>query len=308
MNIFQVLSQGKARLHEPSISAFLGYLLDSNKDHGLGDTFIRAFIKLQGNSKLNHLLEANFINSQVELEAAYSLNGHRKDIDIQIIILNKEKKETFRIIIENKIRKNAANANQLKDYYEAILEDEKEIKNLHFVFLTPVGYSPVLDEQFQNLQLNNNFEHTKKWIFWNDSSDGNQEGVLSIIKNIIKLESQGEITPINEYMRQTLKAFINHSSFSMEKQDGYIRKSGNIGDITDEYILKINDEEFLITRRDSTQIQVYNIKTDEKVIARHILQKYIDENKINIDYTKINTRTIGKKLFEFWKNKSQAST
>ena len=44
MNIFQVLSQGKSRLNEPSMSAMLAYLLDSNKDHGLGEAFIRAFL------------------------------------------------------------------------------------------------------------------------------------------------------------------------------------------------------------------------------------------------------------------------
>ncbi len=45
MNIFQVLSQGKSRLHEPSMSAMLGYLLDSNKDHGLGDIVVRKLLE-----------------------------------------------------------------------------------------------------------------------------------------------------------------------------------------------------------------------------------------------------------------------
>ena len=45
MNIFQVLSKGKGRLHEPSMSAMLGYLLDSQGDHGLGDSVVREFLK-----------------------------------------------------------------------------------------------------------------------------------------------------------------------------------------------------------------------------------------------------------------------
>jgi len=38
MNIFEVLNQGNSRLHEPSVSAMSGYLLDTRRDHGLGDT------------------------------------------------------------------------------------------------------------------------------------------------------------------------------------------------------------------------------------------------------------------------------
>ncbi len=46
MNIFNVLSQGKSSLHEPSVSAMLSYLLSPNGDHGIGDTFLRSFIQL----------------------------------------------------------------------------------------------------------------------------------------------------------------------------------------------------------------------------------------------------------------------
>ena len=78
MNIFQVLSQGKSRLHEPSMSAMLGYLMDSNKDHGLGDAFIRKFIEYQDNDVFNKILECEFINSQVSLEEPYQLNKKKK--------------------------------------------------------------------------------------------------------------------------------------------------------------------------------------------------------------------------------------
>ena len=109
MNIFQVLSQGKSRLHEPSMSAMLGYLLDSNKDHGLGDAFVREFLKLVDEDRFKEILKFEFIDAQVSLEEPYQLNNSRKDIDIQLLLLDSKRNEKHRVIIENKIKVGAAN-------------------------------------------------------------------------------------------------------------------------------------------------------------------------------------------------------
>jgi hypothetical protein len=124
MNVFNVLSQGKSRLHEPSMSAMLGYLLDSNKDHGLGDAFIRTFLEHVDSNLYANILSTEKIHSYVSLEEPYNfLNGAKKDIDIQILLFDKNRKEVLcKIIIENKIRIGSANTQQLRDYYEAIKE------------------------------------------------------------------------------------------------------------------------------------------------------------------------------------------
>lgn len=301
MNIFQVLSQGKSRLHEPSMSAMLGYLLDSNKDHGVGDAFIRKFIEYQDNSVFQNVLESDFINSQVSLEEPYHLNGKRKDIDIQVIILNEKKAELHRLIIENKIKVGAANPKQLKDYYNAVLEEENDIKNLHIIFITPESKVISLQNEYDNVELRNIPSHTKKWIYWSEN-EGNG-GVLSIIIDILKLEMQGAINPINEYMRHTLKAFIRHSSSIIESSNRKTMRTGeDIGEIIDEANIETSDgNTYRIVRRDSSQIQVFNLETGDKEVARYILARYIDENKINIKHKEYNTRTIGRKFFEWYK-------
>lgn len=300
MNIFQVLSQGKSRLHEPSMSAMLGYLMDSNKDHGLGDAFIRKFIEHQDNQAFKNILESEFINSQVSLEEPYPLNKKRKDIDIQVIILDEGKKEVHRIIIENKIKIGAANPKQLKDYYHAILEDDNKIKNLHIIFLTPESNSSQLQKEYNNLILNSDSTHTKNWIYWcKKDEDG---GVLSIIKDLLHLEAQGTINPINEYMRHTLKAFIRHTiSITDIKRRKTMRTGEDIGEIIDEAVIKTKKGKYRVVKRDSTQIQIYNMDTDDKEIARHVLAQYIDENNIDIDHASHNTRVIGKKFFQWYK-------
>lgn len=303
MNIFQVLSQGKSRLHEPSMSAMLGYLLDSNKDHGLGDSVIRKLLQTIDDARFNKIASSGFIDSQVSLEEPYQLDGKRKDIDIQIILLNDKKKECHRIIIENKIKTGAANPKQLNEYYQAILTDEPSIKKLTIVFLTPNVTNSQLSSEFNNLVLQNK-EHCKYWIHWSSG----ENCISKILQDLLELEVVGKINPINEYMRHTLKAFIRHSSLTTEPSTQKTMRTGeDIGEILEETEINTKSGEYRVIRRDSTQIQVFNIETGDKEIARHILAEYIDENNIGIPHEKYNTRTIGKKFFE-WKKQNLTKT
>nr|MBF0223551.1 PD-(D/E)XK nuclease family protein [Desulfobulbaceae bacterium] len=306
MNIFQVLSQGKSRLHEPSMSAMLGYLLDSNKDHGLGDSVIRKLLQTIDNERFKEIASSGFIDSQVSLEEPYQLNGKRKDIDIQIILLkNGEngKKECHRIIIENKIKTGAANPKQLNEYYQAILADEPGITELTIVFLTPNVSHRHLHAEFNDLELQNK-GHKKYWIHWSSCDNC----ISKILQELLKLEMAGEINPINEYMRHTLKAFIRHSSLTTEPSTQKpMRTSEDIGEILEETEIKTKSGEYRVVKRDSTQIQVFNIETGDKEVARHILAEYIDENNIGIQHEKYNTRIIGKKFFERLKRQQNSA-
>lgn len=301
MNIFHVLSQGKSRLHEPSMSAMLGYLLDSSKDHGLGDAFIRIFLNKLNASLFKDHLSHSFINSQVSLEEPYQLNGIRKDIDIQISLLNSKHNETHRIIIENKIKVGAANPKQLFEYYQAIIQDDPNIKNLMVVFLTPQSLNLQLRAEFDNLGVLPE-SHYKKWIFWDSDSDN---GVVPILKEILDMESKGTINPINEYMRHTIKAFIRHASTVMQPLNNRVSRVGeDIGEIIEEaFISLVNGTSYRVIRRDSTQIQVFNTDTGEKEVARYILAKFIDENKLSIPHATLNTRTIGRRFFQWYSEK-----
>lgn len=307
MNIFEVLSQGKSRLHETSISAMLGYLLSPSQDHGLRDTFLRSFLDLCreqiNNSKsLENILEKKLINANIELEVQYYQKKKRSDIDIQISLLDEtNSKEIHRIIIENKIKVSSGNPNQLLDYYEAILNDEDfqlEKPELTIVFLTPKAQNTTLTTEFNNLKDKIKEKHNCLWVFWSNNEDS--ISVLSLIKDILRKELASEINPINEYMRHTLKAFVNHVSLATIPRGSKMRKGEDIGDIVEEVEITMhNNKSHRIIRRDSTQIQVFDLDTNEKEIARHIMAQYIDENKIDIPHAKLNTRMIGKKLLEF---------
>lgn len=283
------------------MSAMLGYLLASDEDHGLGDAFIKVFLSKLNNDLCKKAAMRSFINSQVSLEEPYQLNGARKDIDIQISLLEENHTESIRIIIENKIKVGAANPKQLADYYQAVLQDDPNLKNLVVVFVTPETPNSQLKAEFDNLNTHPD-NHFKEWIFWDSNTE---RGIVSMLREILSMESVGKINPINEYMRHTLKAFIKHASSVVQPMSNITnRMGGDLGEIIDEAIISLNDRShYRVVRRDSAQIQVFNSETGEKEIAFNILARFIDENNLDIAYQQMNTRTIGRRFFE-WYSKS----
>lgn len=308
MNIFEVLNQGNSRLHEPSISAMLGYLLDTRRDHGLGDTFFREFLKLlnkgTNDNRFDEYLKWSFIDTDVLLEEPYELNGSSKNIDIQVSILKKNNQERssedFRIIIENKVKDNSITKGQLNSYYQAIIEDENNIDNLAIVFLTPISKRKTSKNEFDSLELKDS-KHIKIWISWNDQ----EHSIIKILKRILQKESEGEISPINEYTRHTIKAFILFlNSIVSSTKDRFYRFGDDIGDIVDSVQVKFEGEniKYRIIRRDSQQIQVF--ANEEKVTAKPILRKIIKRRKLDVPVSGINTRTMGRKVIEELRKKS----
>ena len=199
---------GKSNLHEPSISAMFAFLLNPNQDHGLGKKVINIFLNQSNNTLYNKYVNNDKVKFDIDLEVPYFYNNKRNDIDIQIKIMDTSYNELHRIIIENKIKTGASNPKQLKLYYQAVLNDknnddafELDEKNLSVIFLTPKQKNKGLEEEFNNLNINN-----KSWLYWN-SYDDNKNTIVGLIQNILRQEQEALISPINEYMRHTLKAF-----------------------------------------------------------------------------------------------------
>jgi hypothetical protein len=301
MNIFEVLNQGNSRLHEPSISAMLGYLLDTRRDHGLGDTFFREFLSLLNkeskDQRFSKYLEWSFIDTDILLEEPYELYGSDKYIDIQLSILKKDSQENsqedFRIIIENKIKDTSTSKGQLSSYYRAIIQDDSTIDNLAIVFLTPASNRKSLKSEFRNLDLQNP-NHVKSWIRWNEK----ENSIIKILKKILRKESEGEINPINEYTRHTIKAFILFLNATVSStKDRTYRFGEDIGEIIESIEVKLEGgKEYEIVRRDSQQIQVF--EDQEKVTAKPILRSIIKAKNLDVPISGINTRTMGRKVIE----------
>ena len=153
MNIFSVLSMGKSRLHETSMSAMLAYLLNPNQDHGLGNKFLKSFLELANEHNIYSTyiekIGLNELKYDIDLEVQYYDNDRkRSDIDVQIKIFDDNWNELHRIIIENKIKIGAANPKQLEQYYDVVINDVNDENiskdKLSVVFITPHTNNKIL--------------------------------------------------------------------------------------------------------------------------------------------------------------------
>jgi hypothetical protein len=304
MNIFSVLSTGKSNIHEPSMSAMLAYLLNPTQDHGLGRKVIKSFLEL---ANKNNAIYTEFINDtslrfEIDLEVPYKHKGKRNDIDIQIKVLDKSYKELHRIIIENKIKTGAANPKQLNSYYQAVVGDKDnddpfdlEHNNLSVIFLTPDLKHKGLQNEYNNLDIIN-----KIWLFWN-SEDPNTTTIVKLIQDILKLEQEAQISPINEYMRHTLKAFTYYTIKTISISSGKNRVGEDIGELKLRKEISIENNTYTIILRDSGQIQLLN-QDGDKVQARSLLRKFLIENCIPEKDNYQTTRCFGNQIIKYLEN------
>lgn len=124
-NMFDVLKITHTEIRHSNI---LGWLLDPNENHRLGDSFIRTFI--------NNIIEQAQINDiDLLIQDFYSYQVLREHNHIDIILLSRKEKTAY--IIENKIW-SGESKNQLNDYYNKSQKEYSGYK-IFYVFLTPHG-------------------------------------------------------------------------------------------------------------------------------------------------------------------------
>lgn len=315
MNIFTVLTQGSSRLHEPSISAMLGYLLDSNGDHGFGNRFLISFVKslaLETDSiELQRLSEDEDLSSAIQLEKHCFLNDEKYYLDIQVDLYTTDPNSVeCTLIIENKIRSASAKAYQLTKYYTALKNAEEDIitNPIVMVYLTPSGAEPVLQREFNNLTLSDSDQ--KAWMSWlpNHQSDNNDNflSVVEFLKKLLSKEVKGEIPPMNEYLRHTLKGFIFHLEQTMRinKKTKITAKDDKTEVVDTMEVVMDDDNVYKIIRRKSQQITVWNGK--QQVVAKPMLRDINDEKKLGIDYKDMNTQKFGRLVINALKELEEA--
>ena len=115
-----------------------------------------------------------------------------------------------------------------------------------------------------------------------------------IRNDILKKEAEGEISPINEYTKHTLKAFITH-----------LQKPTDLGDVQESIPYDMDDHKYTIEQYDSGAIRVY--KDGEKCIAKEILRHINDKEKFGLidsnNRNKKNTYQLGEQIIKELKKK-----
>ncbi|GHT49494.1 hypothetical protein FACS1894102_4250 [Spirochaetia bacterium] len=209
--------------HEEQASVMLAWLLNPQMEHGLGFTFLNKFLqKIDASGKtfnqistvLQPILRSERSSDKLKFSCDIEFSVDNSRIDIVLFI------NDYVISIENKIYSEAAsNHQQLTEQYTGLKNKFKDEYKIFVVFLVPNKEHYLIKSEYDN--LNTNAPDEKIIIDW--------DLVREIIQEIIDEDQKCLISPINDYLRHTLKAF---SSFIADNFEGYyVETSKNYGEM-----------------------------------------------------------------------------
>lgn len=230
MNIFKVLASGKKSFQEETASAILTWFMNPTMEHGLGYSFISKFIgEISTSSKNPDLSDLatkltprfrgeyeNLLKLWFNLE--YNVDNAFIDIIMGI--------DDWIIVIENKIYSKSVSKGQLSREYEGLKKKNPDTK-IGMVYLVPVDEnSDILDGKTENEfeELSTRDDDFKALVTWQKNNIDNVPSISEIISKILDEENKGNIDPVSEYTRHTLKALI---SFISNNFSGYEYERGN---------------------------------------------------------------------------------
>ena len=306
MNIFTALSpRANSQLREPNLSAILAYFLNPAQDHGFGSVFLNEFLELVGIPKE---MRNQFAFAKTDISTEKRHKGPQGEVALDIIIelVNSKDDSSHLIVVENKIRPGAANLTQLKRYYNVVAKNYEEPENqITMVFLTPKLNSKNLDDEYKNLELplvsKNKKDDNKTWLYWTGA-----KSIQTIIRdNLLKKEANGEISPINEYAKHTLKAFVMH--LETLKPDKNRTRFVDMGEAQESISCYLNRKKYTIEKYANSTIKAYD-KDNEELPAKDILRQVIKKHQLDVILENSagkekNTRQLGSHVIEAWKEK-----
>ena len=247
-------SEGRLLTYEPYNSDLIYQLLNIKKKN---INFVKLFLEFM-NGKFENKIDLNNIDwKKATVGKEYGIKVEREDRTtnrrIDLIIYYNDKEKSFAVIIENKTKRETGDQDsQIKDYYDKI---SKNYKNVYAIYLTPEGKLPSensLPKNYYDKKLYGKFANIKhaEIGYWLEGILKRQE--FSFLNN----EEEN-----NKYNYKLLKSALiqiidNEKSISGENMEG---------DMTNLKVEKVLEKELFqkIKNKDG------NIETDE-------IQSYID--------------------------------
>lgn len=234
MNIFKVIATADSTFREKFTSTIIAWLLNPSMEHGLGYSFTQLFVEslnIGELDQLSSLLKTSFANNDddnsIDWQIKLEFNVGNVFIDIVVII------NEWIFVIENKIYNKSHMNGQLQKEYGGIKNNEQyRDYKVVMIYLVPIVGdlldSKILNE-FEELYIEKN--DYKTIVTWQEN-DVEYNSVSWIISEIIRKESLGDIDPIFDYTRHTIKAF---RKFINDNFQGYEKGISSRNNSSEEY-------------------------------------------------------------------------
>ena len=250
-NTFNIFNTLKLQNNEIRHSNFLSWLMTPYENHGVGDYFLKEFLKIalrehSTNKNINVTLSDIIFNdfSDAEIRREY------KNIDILII----SPKNKFVCIIENKVW-SVEHSNQLQRYAKVINKEFPSYDKKMGIFLTPVPVADAKDNIIERETDGQTYHYIQM----------NYEQVFDVINRTLKFKSH--------YMNNEIKIFIEHYKKMLER---------NIMGNTDTHIAELCKK---IYREHKNAIDLIIQNNDEKSDIFNIFIEMLSErNDISKSY------------------------
>ena len=278
-NIFEILKISKTEIRH---SNFLSWLLNPRGSHGLGEVFIKRFIReIFSSDKVADIdqIEVSKLDlSKVEIRREW------KNIDILIIF------DDIVICIENKVY-SKEHSNQLKRYKE-IINNEFSDRRQSFVYLTPYGDSSEEEtESYVSLSYYYIVEILDRIIeIYDESIIVSVKQYIKDYLTILRREIMGEdaLSQLSKriyYNHQEIIDFINENKpDALDEVNNILKKIINNKNIV---FIKSTKSQLLFTTSKIQEITYYNKS------KRHALEEsFVFELKLNPESERISFKTV----------------
>jgi hypothetical protein len=316
MNIFKALSEGNGRISETNITSFINYLLDSTNE--LNNSFFILFAHLIDSQietdKICTLLGINqksireqilqfTENYTVSSEPEYAIKSNEGSKQIPDILLRINSKQTEEdiafIIIENKINKTAIKKGQIEKQYDCFTktEDYDQDKPIYSILISPDEeafeklYKPAIQKNILTL-----------WLKWLNHSD-NETSIEAILRNLIKLEHNAEIEPIDPNTQYIIKSFVDYLARKFVQKENAKKNFSYKGfNVIGEAYASLGKETYTIRRFSNNMIRLFNknddlLEIEVKPILREINNSYgFDVDLYHSTGKAKNTQILGREI------------
>ena len=307
MNIFKALSQGNGQISETNMTSFLSYLLNESDEFGSAflliflesiKDIIPKYIEINGNSYREKINDLSLKYSYYASPEFRVQSGNRTQvIDINLTISDKAaENDVLFILIENKIKKSAIKKDQCLEQFQIFKASEEIPDNtpVYSVLITPPD--EIFKQVFDSIACEND---DSAWLHWTDGKSG-KKSIEKMLKDLMYLENNLEISPINENTKYIIKSFVDHMSSELSEKNKQYSFSIAGATVVDSANFKKEDEHLTLKRFDNNMIRIFNIEDElleipVKPVLREIISKYkLDVDLFRAPGKKKNTQTLGK--------------
>ena len=314
MNLFKALSNGHGTISETNITSFLSYLLNQTSElrlsfsvllleelnHKLDDwLFTHLDLKnLSTREKIQMIERSYFISCDPEVRITSSKGPRIIDSVMTISNKNSERDELY-ILIENKVSSGAKNIPQCFDQYNAFKECEDYDSTVPVISVLITNDTRSFQSSIDKVLSVNPHSVWLKWV----SRDIEEKTIFNLVQDVLTLEHQGSIPPINIETQSSLKYFNDFIWAELYPHSSTKRQSTINGvEQVDMIEVSIDEKQEYLDRYENNMIRFLN--SEYEVVREAVLPKlrYLNDHLgLDISLTTNsgvlkNTQTIGKEV------------